>query len=67
MSLASAPAPGIFGWWHAGSPEGKRARYVLTDSARALVPVFEQMAGWSSTHLFADGEVPQPYGHFPPL
>ncbi|NKB16198.1 MAG: helix-turn-helix transcriptional regulator [Sphingomonadales bacterium] len=37
-------------------PEGKRARYILTDSARALVPVFEQMAGWSSAHLFAEGE-----------
>lgn len=39
-------------------PEGKRARYILTDKARALVPVFEQMAGWSSTHLFADNERP---------
>lgn len=37
-------------------PEGKRARYMLTDSAHALVPVFEQMAGWSSAHLFAEGE-----------
>lgn len=37
-------------------PEGKRARYVLTDKARALVPMFEQMAGWSSAHLFAEGE-----------
>lgn len=41
-------------------PDGKRARYILTDKARALVPMFEQMAGWSSVHLFADGEpVPQ--------
>jgi DNA-binding HxlR family transcriptional regulator len=37
-------------------PTSKRARYILTDAARALVPVFEQMAGWSSAHLFADGE-----------
>ena len=41
-------------------PDGKRARYILTDKARALVPMFEQMAGWSSAHLFAEGEqVPQ--------
>lgn len=37
-------------------PEGKRARYVLTDKAHALVPMFEQMAGWSSAHMFAEGE-----------
>lgn len=43
-------------------PTGKRARYILTDSARALVPVFEQMAGWSSAHLFGEGERP---GHWP--
>lgn len=42
-------------------PEGKRARYVLTDMARGLVPVFEQMAGWSAAHLFADGERPGPW------
>jgi DNA-binding HxlR family transcriptional regulator len=41
-------------------PEGKRARYILTDKGRALVPMFEQMAGWSTAHLFAEGEqVPQ--------
>lgn len=41
-------------------PDGKRARYILTDKAHALVPMFEQMAGWSSAHLFADSEpVPQ--------
>lgn len=39
-------------------PEGKRARYVLTDKARALVPVFEQMAGWSAANLYAEGEAP---------
>ena len=44
-------------------PEGKRARYLLTEKARALVPVFEQMAGWSSAHLFAPGE---PAPQWPP-
>jgi DNA-binding HxlR family transcriptional regulator len=39
-------------------PEGKRARYVLTDKARALVPTFTELAGWSSDHLFAEGERP---------
>ncbi len=39
-------------------PEGKRARYVLTESARALVPVYAELAGWSSAHLFAEGEKP---------
>lgn len=37
-------------------PEGKRARYVLTDKARALVPLYAEMAGWSATHLFAESE-----------
>jgi len=37
-------------------PEGKRARYVLTDKARALVPLFTEMAGWSAGHLYAEGE-----------
>jgi DNA-binding HxlR family transcriptional regulator len=44
-------------------PEGKRARYILTDKARALVPVFEQLAGWGSAHLFAPGE---PAPQWPP-
>ena len=39
-------------------PEGKRARYILTDKARALVPVFEQMAGWSAAHMFTPDERP---------
>ena len=39
-------------------PEGKRARYILTDKARALVPVFDEIAGWSTTHLYAEGEAP---------
>jgi DNA-binding HxlR family transcriptional regulator len=39
-------------------PEGKRARYVLTDKARALVPTFTELAGWSSAHLFSEGERP---------
>lgn len=37
-------------------PEGKRARYLLTDKARALVPLFTEMAGWSAAHLYAEGE-----------
>jgi len=37
-------------------PEGKRARYILTDKARALVPTFTELAGWSCEHLFAEGE-----------
>ncbi len=41
-------------------PDGKRARYILTDKARALAPMFDQMAGWSTAHLFTEGEqVPQ--------
>lgn len=39
-------------------PEGKRARYVLTDKAHALVPTFTALAGWSSAHLFAESERP---------
>lgn len=37
-------------------PEGKRARYVLSDSARSLIPMFREMADWGSAHLFADDE-----------
>ena len=37
-------------------PEGKRARYVLTDKAHALAPVFAEMAGWSADHLYGEGE-----------
>ena len=37
-------------------PEGKRARYLLTESAHALLPVYAEMAKWGSEHLFADGE-----------
>jgi DNA-binding HxlR family transcriptional regulator len=39
-------------------PEGKRARYLLTDSARALAPLYTELAGWSSAHLYAEGERP---------
>ncbi|MEL6877488.1 MAG: helix-turn-helix domain-containing protein [Pseudomonadota bacterium] len=39
-------------------PSGKRARYLLTDSARALAPLYGEMAKWSAEHLFADGEAP---------
>lgn len=37
-------------------PEGKRARYVLTDSAHALVPLYREMAEWGSEHLFEEDE-----------
>ncbi|MEP1421522.1 MAG: helix-turn-helix domain-containing protein [Erythrobacter sp.] len=37
-------------------PEGKRARYVLTERAKALSPVLKEMAIWGETELFADGE-----------
>lgn len=43
-------------------PEGKRARYVLTESAHALVPLYREMAEWGSEHLFEDGE---PRGAWP--
>lgn len=43
-------------------PEGKRARYLLTEKARALVPLFEQLGDWGAEHLFAEGERP---GHWP--
>ena len=37
-------------------PEGKRARYVPTESAKALMPVYREMAAWGGEHLFEDGE-----------
>ncbi|MEM7701216.1 MAG: helix-turn-helix domain-containing protein [Pseudomonadota bacterium] len=43
-------------------PEGKRARYVLTESGRALVPLYKEMADWGATHLYEDGE---PRGQWP--
>ena len=43
-------------------PEGKRARYVLTPSGEALVPLYKEMADWGSEHLFAEGE---PRGQWP--
>ncbi len=39
-------------------PKGKRALYVLTESAQALVPLYAEMSKWSSAHLFEDGEPP---------
>jgi DNA-binding HxlR family transcriptional regulator len=39
-------------------PDGKRARYLLTEKARALVPLYAELAGWSSAHLYAEGEAP---------
>lgn len=37
-------------------PEGKRARYCLTESAHALVPVYAEVARWSAAHLYGEGE-----------
>lgn len=37
-------------------PDSKRARYVLTDSARALGPVYRDLAQWGAENLFAEGE-----------
>jgi len=39
-------------------PEGKRARYCLTESAHALVPVYNEIARWSSAHLYAENDPP---------
>jgi DNA-binding HxlR family transcriptional regulator len=39
-------------------PEGKRARYLLTDKARALVPLYRQLGDWGTAHLFAEDEPP---------
>ena len=46
-------------------PTGKRARYVLTESGRGLVPLFGEMSRWSSEHLFAQGEQRKDWGAFP--
>lgn len=40
-------------------PGGKRARYVLTDKARALVPLFTELGTWGARHLFAEDERPR--------
>ena len=37
-------------------PEGKRARYVLTPAAQALVPLYKEMADWGSAYLYEEGE-----------
>ena len=37
-------------------PAGKRARYVLTDAAHALVPLYRELAVWGSEHLFDKDE-----------
>lgn len=45
-------------------PDGKRARYVLTARAQALIPLYREMADWGSEHLFesdeAKGAWPEP-------
>ena len=43
-------------------PSGKRARYILTPSAHALVPLYRELAEWGSEHLFDAGE---PRGEWP--
>ncbi|MEO0418439.1 MAG: helix-turn-helix domain-containing protein [Pseudomonadota bacterium] len=43
-------------------PEGKRARYVLTESGLALVPLYKEMADWGAAHLYEEGE---PRGQWP--
>ncbi|MEM8726419.1 MAG: helix-turn-helix domain-containing protein [Pseudomonadota bacterium] len=47
-------------------PEGKRARYVLTDSARELAPVYRELANWGANHLFEEGEAPTDWSNQPP-
>ena len=37
-------------------PEGKRARYALTEAAHGLVPLYQEMAAWSDAHLFEADE-----------
>lgn len=37
-------------------PEGKRAKYVATQRARELMPLYREMALWGDKHLFEDGE-----------
>ncbi len=37
-------------------PEGKRARYILTDAALDLQPLYREMAEWGSRHLFDNSE-----------
>lgn len=46
-------------------PEGKRARYLLTEKARALVPLFAEMGDWSAAHLFAEDERPGTWPRVP--
>ncbi len=37
-------------------PEGKRARYLLTQSGRDLRPLYRELAEWGSAHLFGEDE-----------
>lgn len=39
-------------------PEGRRARYILTERAHALTPLYREMAKWGSEHLFDEAEAP---------
>lgn len=43
-------------------PEGKRARYELTQSGRDLAPVYRELADWGSAHLFKEGELRGDWG-----
>ena len=42
-------------------PQGKRARYCLTESAHALVPVYAEVARWSTAYLYAEDETAAPW------
>lgn len=47
-------------------PEGKRARYILTESGHDLAPLYREMADWGAQHLFEDGEATRNWGkNFP--
>jgi DNA-binding HxlR family transcriptional regulator len=37
-------------------PEGKRARYLLTQSGKELRPLYRELAEWSSANLFGEEE-----------
>ncbi|AWW73320.1 transcriptional regulator [Erythrobacter sp. KY5] len=40
-------------------PDGKRARYILTERAKALGPMYRELAEWGAQHLFDEGEAPK--------
>jgi len=44
-------------------PQGKRARYLLTDRGRGLAPLLGEMAQWSAAHLYPPGETAPRWPH----